>query len=314
MENKGKNAGAPPCTIPAADADRLLAAADGGCALLYLYILRNGTAAGAERALRMRPEDLRAAEERLARLGLLTDDATPEPAEAPVSPPADEMPEYTAEDIVRRSGEDPGFRGLLAETERILGRTLSSADTRTLFGLYDHLGLPPEVLMLLLNHCVEEHRERYGAGRLPTMRSVEKEAYIWANREILTLDAAEEYLRARRARRDAAEQTRVALGIRDRALSPTERKYIESWLDMGFSPEAVAMAGDRTVTNTGQLRWAYANKIMLSWDGKGLHTPEEIEQGDRHAQGPVRTAAAPQPPSGGELDRLRKAYEKVRNG
>ena len=42
--------GANTLSLPAEDAEKLLALGDGECALLYLYILRNGSADGASAA------------------------------------------------------------------------------------------------------------------------------------------------------------------------------------------------------------------------------------------------------------------------
>lgn len=114
-----------------------------------------------------------AAAERLRGMGLLS----PPPRRA--SPPLQELPEYTSEEVVRRSDEDPAFRGVLAEAERLLGHTLSGADTRTLFGIYDYLGLPVDVIMELMHHCADEARLKYGPGRVPRMRDIEREAYVW---------------------------------------------------------------------------------------------------------------------------------------
>ena len=215
-------------------------------------------------------------------------------------------------DMISRIKRDPAFRGVLSEAERLLGHTLSGADTRTLFGIYDFLGLPVDVMMLLMHHCAEECRLKYGPGRVPTVRQIEKEAYVWANREIMTFEQAEEYIRARARMREAAEEVKRALGISGRDFTPTERKYVESWLSLGFGPEALELAYDRTVTNTGQLKWSYMNKIVLSWQEKGLHSPEEIEKGDA----PRRAAAEKRPAvrQGGDLELMKKVYDKVRRG
>lgn len=299
------------CSLTAGDADKLLSEADGNCALLYLYLLRNGvgvTRRDAARTLRLSEVEVEKAAAKLRALGLLSLN------NGSLPPPPNEMPEYMAEDIVRRADEDGSFRDMLSETERVLGHSLSGADMKTLFGIYDHLGLPPEVTLELLYHCVEEYQAKYGTGRVPTMRYIEKEAYYWANREIVTLDAAEEHLRNRRMQREASVTVKQFLGIRDRDLTATERKYIEEWLEMGFLPESIEMAFDRTVTNTGQLKWNYMNKIILSWDGKGLHTPEEIEAGDRPAKASRGAPVQPAVRKEGELERMKKIYDRVRNG
>ena len=119
-----------------------------------------------------------------------------------------------------------------------------------------------------MHHCADEARLKFGPGRVPTMRQIEKEAYVWANREIMTFEQAEEYIRSRARLRDAMEDVKRALGIGGRQLSPSERKYIESWLELGFGPEALALAYDRTVTNIGQLKWSYMNKICLLYTSR----------------------------------------------
>lgn len=295
------------CAMPASDADKLIAAGSGDCALLYIYLLRHGQAPEAElcRALGMDSGRLAAAAGKLRSLGLLA-------AGAQRLPPAQELPQYTSEEVVRRTGEDPAFRSVLQEAERLLGHTLTGADTRTLFGIYDFLGLPVGVIMELMHHCAEECRLKYGPGRVPTVRQIEKEAYVWANREIMTFEQAEEYIRDRARAREAMAEARRVLGITGRDFTPTERKYVESWLALGFGPEALELAYDRTVTNTGQLKWSYMNKIILSWQEKGLHSPEEIEKGDA----PRRAApeGRPAPRTGGDLERVKKIYDKVRRG
>ena len=193
--------------ISPAAADRLIAAHEGDLALLYLFVQRTGCkdldkAAG---ALCRTLSEMESAWEKLKRMGLvdagrncaITERANPLPAA-----PADELPEYTAEDVVRRSNDDPAFSAILAEAQRVLGHRLSTPDLKKLFGIYDYLALPPEVIMVLLNHCVELSK-----GRLPSMRFIEKEAYAWVNREILTLEQAEEYISFSKQRRDASFQS-----------------------------------------------------------------------------------------------------------
>ena len=129
--------------------------------------------------------------------------------------------------------------------------------------------------MELLHYCMF-----ISENRLPSMRYIEKEAYSWANREILTLEQAEEYISRSKQRREDTMKMAQALGIRGRQLSPTEKKYISAWLDMGFVQDVILLAFDRTVTNTGGLKWSYMNKILSNWKEKGLYSVEEIEEKD----------------------------------
>jgi len=285
--------------IPRADADRLLACADGLCALLYLLQRTGGDRSRRETAalLKCSGEELERAYETLRRLGL---------AEKPERPPEQrELPEYEAGDITARSETDGAFSAVVFEAQRALGRVLSSNDLRILFGLYDHLGMPAEVIMPLINHCTEEYQRRYGEGRKPTMKYIEKAAWDWADQEIITAEAAEEHLALLRSRRETVGQFRQALQLTGRDLTPTEDKYLRSWAAMGFGPEAVALAYDRTVISTGKLTWRYMDKILQSWSEKRLFTPEEIEAGD-----PPRRGARSAPAAGGQ-ERVSSLDEKV---
>ena len=286
--------------ISADAVDRLIAAHDGDVALLYLYILRHGSAdtESAARALCRTLGEMEAALEKLERMGLLAD--APAAPQREKLPPPDEPPEYRAADIVSRN--DGTFTALVQEAQRVLGHALSTPDLKKLFGIYDYLALPPEVIMMLLHHCVA-----ISNGRLPTMRFIEKEAYDWANREIRTLDQAEDYIEDRRLRGEECAAAAHALGITGRALSKTEKGYITSWLDLGYTPELIAIAYDRTVTNTGALKWGYMNKIIQSWREKGLFTAEDVEAKDgRRSRRP--SGKTEQPP---DLDELLEALDKI---
>ena len=289
-EKRYRLPGAPVFSVPAADAERLVALGDGEAALLYIYILQSGgelSVARAARALNRSEEVIRRSVAQLGRAGILSE------SERKLPQSADDPPEYTAGDIVRRSREDGTFQALVAEAQQVLGHSLSTPDLKTLFGIYDRLGMPPDVIMLLFHHCAERLRRRYGEGRLPTMRTVEKEAIHWVNREILTLEQAEEYLAALSRREQESFRVREAMGVQHRDLTPTEQKYLDGWLELGYRADTLAIAYDRTVVSTGKLAWAYMNKIVQDWYSKGLFTPEDIEAKD--SRGPKKTAAVPQP-------------------
>lgn len=302
--------------IPAAAADKLIAAHDGDVALLYIYYTRTGCTDPEQAAhdLCRTLREISSAEEKLSRMGLcpgsvpaVSAPAAAVPAPAEKLPPEDVIPEYTAEDIVQRSKTDEKFSVILDEAKRVFARNLNSSDMKMLFGIYDYLALPAEVILELLNYCAQTAAEK-GQGKRPSPRSVEKEAYRWANREILTLEQAEDYIREQKNLRESVSQVKSALGIHGRDLTPTEAKYISSWLSMGFEAEAILIAYDRTVTSTGALKWPYMNKIICSWHEKKLHTPQEIEAGDgrkRPTQGKGSSV------SGVDMDELKNIVNKI---
>ena len=305
-----------PLSISAEEADKLLRLGSGDAALLYLWLLRNGgrfDRAKAERELKT-AAPLPSALAQLRSAGLVLGDAG---SAAPPEPPIrEERQEYTSAEITDYAQTDPVFRDLVDETGERLGRVLSGGDLKILYGIYYDLGLPKEVLVMLLQYCCEDIARRFGEGRKPTMRQVEKEAYIWANRELFTFDLAEAYLKDRETKRGGLGELRELLGIRSRALSPTEEKYLLSWLDMGFGKDAVLLAYDKTVAKKGELAWPYMNRILENWHAKGLHTLPEIQAGDAPPGRKGQTAGKRESrkPTAADYDQMRDFLKELDGG
>ena len=196
---------------------------------------------------------------------------------------------------LEESGE---FRRLTAEVERKLGKRLTTADLATLLGLYDYLGLPADVIYLLVCHCAERTAARFGQGRRPTLRQIEREGYAWARQGVDTQAAAAEHLSRLARRQGALPEFMRALQLGDRPPSAGEEKYLLQWLEWGFSPEAAALAYDKTVLRCHEFKWSYCNGILRRWHEAGLHSAEEIEAGDRRPA-PAAKPAAPSAPEKG---------------
>ncbi len=263
-------------TLTAQALGRLLDRGDGDAALLYLALLRrHGTVPPRSLAgeLRWDRPRIEAAENTLRELGLVAPEAVLEPAE--------QKPEYQSADIIQRLTQEAEFAGLTAEVERRLGKKLTTPETGTLLGLYDYLGLPADVIYLLVCHCAERVARRYGEGRRPTLRQIEKEGYAWARRGIDNQAAASEYLRKYAERQGMLPQYMRVLGLGDRPPAASEERYLTAWQEMGFPPEAVALAYDKTVLKCHELKWPYCNGILKRWHEAGLHTLREIEERDR---------------------------------
>ena len=263
-------------TLSAATVRRLIALGNGDAALLYLAILRAHGAAEPEKLaheLRWDMPRVRAAEQSLYAAQLVG--APEEPARTVPPIPAPQPPEYTREDVARRLEQDGQFAGLLREVERKLG-PLSTPSVKKLLGLYEDLGLPADVVYTLVGYCIAEKERQLGAGRLPTMREIEKEGYAWARRELFTVEKAGEYIKRAQGIRGRYPEYMAALQMSGRAASPGEEKYLSAWAEMGFPAETVAEAYDRTVLHCHEFRWPYCNGILKRWHEKGLHALDAV--------------------------------------
>lgn len=273
--------------IPEQDWRRLLAAASGDAALLYLFLRSGGSADHAEQALRLTRTRLDCAAASLKQMGLWP--------EAPKILRPSEPPVYTEADLIRAQ-EQSEFPRLLGEAQRRLGRVLSTEETKVLLSIYDYLGLPAEVISILLSYCIQRAHAR-GSLRNPSMRSIEREAYHWADLGIDTMEEAAAHMQLQLERHGQVGQVRKLLQLGERKLTPGEEKLVLQWLEWGFGPDEIAKAYEKTCMNTGGLKWPYLNSILKSWHTQGLHTVAAIEAGDRAPGAPSQKAAQSGAPS-----------------
>ena len=194
---------------------------------------------------------------------------------------SDEMPDYSAEDIKNSLNGDQKFKSLYDFTQNALNRMLSSAEIRALYGIYDWVGLPTEVIFLIITYCVKENKKKYGENRRVTMKSIDACARSWANLGIETTAQAEDYLKTLEQRGTRiAELTRL-FHLTGRALSQTESRYISAWAEEDYSDELVLEAYDITVVKTGKLSWKYMDTILKSWKNRGYRDKNDVIRGER---------------------------------
>lgn len=287
-------------------ADRLLKLDHGDAALLYLHLLRHGTLSG----LKWTQDRIQAALEQLK-----SQDLAPAQELTAPEPPAQELPppDYATEEITAALSDKASlFPPLADEVERRLGKKLSASDLKKLYTLYDHLALPPEVILMLVGWCIEEMERKYGAGRRPFLSQISKEGFVWARRGIDTMERAEEYItKLTRLRGREADVLRL-LDISPRPLVEREKSYIAAWDDMGFADDAIRMAYEKTVLKKQSMDWGYMNGILRRWHQKGLHTAAAIQAGDRDPR-PIRAGGQTgRPPTADQEQRARDDMDRIR--
>ena len=258
--------------IEKAHIHKLLCAQSPDAALLYLYLKSGNDPDLAAGKLGYTPSRYACAIATLRQLGLTRE-------EKQVRLPG-EQPRYTEMDVLEASNSDLDFRALCDEIQRLLGKNLTTEEMKILLGFVRYLGLPADVISVLVCYCKDRARQK-GSMRNPSLRTIEKEAYAWAERGIDTVEEAAAFIQSQNVRFSRLSRMMQLLQIRGRALTPAEEKYAQSWLDMGFDMEAIAMAYERTCLNTGSLSWPYMNKILTRWHEAGLHTAEKIRSSDR---------------------------------
>ena len=175
--------------ISHADLNKLLCAKNPDAALLYLYIKGGNSPESAQEALRLTQTRYSCAAATLRQLGLW-----PEERKNPIAP--GERPSYSEKDVLQAMDGDSSFRSLYGEIQRLLGRSLNVEELKIILGFVRYLGLSNDVISVLVCYCKEAARNR-GSLRTPSLRTIEKEAYAWAEQGIDTIAAAAAFIHQR---------------------------------------------------------------------------------------------------------------------
>ena len=251
----------------------LLSAASPDAALLYLYTRSGNDWKNAGAELHMSESRLGCAEATLRQLGLMLDDRVSHIAPG-------ERPSYSERDVLQAMDGDGDFRSLYGEVQRLLGRSLNTEELKILLGFVRYLGMTPELVSVLVCYCKDRAR-RKGSLRNPSLRTIEKEAYAWAEQGIESVEDAAAFIQKENVRNSRISRLMGLLQIHGRSLTGAEERYAKAWLDMDLTEELISMAYERTCLNTGGLNWAYMNKILQRWHDQGLRTAEDVRTGDR---------------------------------
>ena len=256
-----------------AEVRKLLGAASADGALLYIYLKAGNLPDHAAQLLNLSEARFNCAMATLRQLGLWQEEKQQRIL-------AGERPVYSERDVLEADSSDMEFKALRGEVERLLGRNLNTEELKILLGFIRYLGLPADVISVLICYCKDRARQR-GSLRNPSLRTIEKEAYAWAEQGIDNLEEAAAFIQAQNVRNSRMSRLQNQLQIRGRNLTAAEERYARSWLEMGFEDEVITMAYERTCLNTGSLKWPYMDRILQRWHEAGLHTAEAVKNGDR---------------------------------
>lgn len=184
----------------------------------------------------------------------------------PVSRATKPEPSYVA----KRLRADSNIVLLMDEAQRILGKVLSNSDTATLLMLHDTDGLPIEVILMLLEHCVQ-----IGKGN---MRYIERTGIQWGSEGIVTIALAEEKIRRYSESTGAFGIVNVVFGIK---LSGTPSKkqleFADRWInEWKFSEAMLRLAYERCLDTKGEMNLSYINGILKRWHEQGFAKPEDV--------------------------------------
>jgi DnaD/phage-associated family protein len=188
----------------------------------------------------------------------------------PAPAPAGERPHYNVDELTFFRSESKEAAHLFSCAETALGKLLTYHDMNVLFGFYDWLRLPVDVLEFLLGYCADAERR--------DLRYIEKCALDWADNGIDTVEKAREYV----SNFNGEERVLLlTMGSNAGFPTPTQRKYINKWRNEWNMPMPLILeACDRAAVQIGKPKFTYVDKILNAWHKAGATTLESVLAAD----------------------------------
>jgi DnaD/phage-associated family protein len=189
-------------------------------------------------------------------------------------------PVYMPEEIEIYQKESSDIKRLFVTAEKALGKLLSSNDLSTIFGFYDFLRLPIEVIEALLNHCSEINCR--------SLNYIEAVAINWEEEGIKTKEQAIEHIQRFNS---TYRQILKALGLGSKDPAPAQIKYMDKWLyDFKMPLDVILEACDATILEAPRPTIKYANGIIENWHKDGIKTVEDAKRASEKHRKSVEAA------------------------
>lgn len=172
--------------------------------------------------------------------------------------------------ILKLKQENPDIGQLLFLSEQYLSKTLTATDMQRILYFYDELHFPVELIEYLIEYCVSQNHR--------SLNYIEKVGLAWHSEQIHTVEAAKQ--RTNTWNKDYFLILK-AFGIRGRDPIATETEYMNRWLkEYGFSIDIIKEACSRTIAQTAQPNFKYAEGILSKWSKEHVKTPGDIQKLD----------------------------------
>lgn len=177
-------------------------------------------------------------------------------------------PDFSPVEIAKtvRGSDEADY--LFKHCEALYGRPLKHNEQRTLMLILEDACLPVEVALILVDCCfsIKKATPAY-------MRTL---ALDWAESEINTIEKAERKMDEIVSLNAAADRFKKMFEVTS-AFSKQQKDMINTWVNVyQFSDEMINEAYQITLNATGKLAFPYMNKVLSSWQDKGIKTIDRI--------------------------------------
>lgn len=292
--------------VPTALVDNNIKLATESSLKVLLYVLRHSdkelTVESISDAVLVHPDEVRNAVEFWGERGFLIADnaqpTTPQPTEKPTPQPApvtlNPEPPVVSKTVVSRLqrpdnhfvsvllSEDKQLKDLVNDVEFALGKILSPSDKACIVMMRETLGLPCDVINLLVNYCASNGKSN--------MRAIEKMAVNWSDKGIFTLEDADRMIERMALSNTAWQHVSSLFGIRNIGLPTSyQLNYADTWCnEWKFNDDMLLEAYERCVNTKGEYNIKYINGILKKWYNDKIFNLDDLKIADMSKTKPAK--------------------------
>jgi len=181
--------------------------------------------------------------------------------------PINAKPVYSPQELEIYQSNYKEIEHIFSLGEKTLGTLLDASELSTIFGFYDWLRLPIEVIEALFEYCIEKGHKN--------INYIEKIAIDWAENNITTEDMAKAHINNFNG---SYREILNALGQKRRDPTKKEIEYMDKWLyEYKLPMEIILEACDKTIMNLGKPGFSYTDKILNNWAAAKVSTIDDIK-------------------------------------
>ena len=299
-------------SVPAVVVDKYMKLASAEQLRTLLWVLRHAseqpTTQDAAEALRYTGDSVREYVAFWQQNGILQTDEPTVPlqqtpaAQAPKPEPKKQdlpdLPEIkpTAAEILARIQETPDLEFLFGEAQKKIGRTIGYEGQCTLLLMHDRYGLPVEVILMIIGYCAEVRKT--SNGYIAAMGK------SWAQEEIDTIEKAEEKIGELHRCGKLWKELASMAGLTAPNPTAVQSEYLRAWSEeLGYGIDMIFLAYEEMANHCNKLSFAYMNKVLRNWHGKGLKSAQDVADDNRRFR-EKRTQNDDKPPASYDINEM----------
>ncbi|MCL1987873.1 MAG: DnaD domain protein [Firmicutes bacterium] len=197
-----------------------------------------------------------------------------------------------------------------------IGIATSNNMQNKLYKFYKLYNLPIDVIITLVDHCVEHSKKPFVRfnGEYKLLEYMEEVAKNWCEEEISTVEDGKNHLQL--FERNIMSIMK-AYGSNKKP-GKGQRKFIDTWLEDWQMPIEVILAAwdSASLQEKEKYNFRYVNKIIQEWHEKGIKTVAAVEEHEKNWKSTAKSKSqksTAKRSNYADVNRQKRDYEKIEN-